>query len=437
MKILHISTFLLLFAQFAISQIENGPMIGHVSHAEAKLWMQTAKSQTIEFAYRSVQSEEKWLYSQPFVTRANDAFICEFTLKNLNPGHTYEYRVALNNQLQKPIGKQQFTTASHWAYRTPPPNFCFVIGSCAYINEEAYDREGKAYGGAYQIFESMANQDPDLMLWLGDNVYFREPDWTTRSSMLHRYTHSRNISALQQLLANTPQYAIWDDHDFGPNNSDGSFINKGLSKEVFDLFWANPDQNHPALDGITNQFEWSDCHFFLLDNRFNRSPNDRKDGERSVLGESQLEWLKDALVYSPASFKFIALGGQFLNTAPVFENYSANGFDKERKELIDFIYLHQIKNVVFLTGDRHHSEMSMLQTEGKPTIYDLTISPLTSGVHDASQEANLLRVDGSHIAKRNFGFLKVDGELKDRLLTIEIKDSEGLLLWQTQIEKEK
>ena len=131
------------------------------------------------------------------------------------------------------------------------------------------------------------------------------------------------------------------------------------------------------------------------------------------------------------------MGGQFLNTAPVFENYSANGFDKERQELIDFIHLHQIKNVVFLTGDRHHSELSMLKVEGRPTIYDLTISPLTSGVHDASQEANQLRIAGSHIAKRNFGLLSVDGELNKRVLTIEIKDADGLPLWQTQIEGEK
>jgi alkaline phosphatase D len=437
MKLVHLFAFSFLYAQLAISQIENGPMIGHVSHAEAKLWVQTVKSQTVEFAYRSTQSNEKWRYSQPFVTKANDAFICELTLNNLNPGITYEYRVALNHQLQAPIGKQQFTTASHWAYRTPPPNFSFAIGSCAYINEVTYDRDGKAYGGAYQIFESIANQQPDLMLWLGDNVYFREPDWTSRSGMIHRYTHSRNISELEHLLANTPQYAIWDDHDFGPNNLDGSFINKGLSKEVFDLFWANPDQHHADLVGITNQFEWSDCHFFLLDNRFSRSPNDRTDGERTILGKSQLEWLKDALVSSPASFKFIAIGGQFLNTAPVFENHIANGFDQERQELIDFIYLHQIKNVIFLTGDRHHSELSMLKVEGKPTIYDLTISPLTSGVHDASQEANLLRVAGSHIAKRNFGLLSVEGELNTRVLTIEIKDADGLPLWQTQITGEK
>jgi alkaline phosphatase D len=433
--ILYIS-FFLLFTNPVFAQILNGPMIGHVAHCEVKLWVQTKQSQTVAFAYRKASTKEQWSYTQQVVTKQNEAFICELTLDNLNPGQTYEYRVAIDNELQVAIGKQQFTTPILWAYRSTVPDFSFAIGSCTYINEADADRKGKPYGEAYQIFESIAQKQPNLMLWLGDNVYFREPDWTSKSGMLHRYTHSRNIPELRQLLANTPQYAIWDDHDFGPNDSDGSFVNKGMSKEVFDLFWANPDQNHSDIKGISNQFEWADCHFFLLDNRFERAPNQRKDGYRTILGKSQLEWLKDALVSSKASFKFIALGGQFLNTAPVFENYNANGFDKERQELIDFIYLHQIKNVVFLTGDRHHSEMSVLKQEGMPTIYDLTISPLTSGVHDASKEANTLRVEGSHLAVRNFGLLKVEGDLKTRVLSIEIKDAGGLPLWQTKIEKE-
>ena len=437
MKILLTTILVYIFTTPLLAQIWNGPMIGHVTHSEVKLWVQTKQSQTVAFAYRKFPSEDQWSYTQSFVTKQHEAFVCELTLENLSPGQTFEYRVAINNELQAAIGKQQFTTTSLWAYRSPVPDFSFAIGSCTYINEPDADRKGKPYGEAYQIFESIAQKQPNLMLWLGDNVYYREPDWTSKSGMMHRYTHSRNISELQQLLANTPQYAIWDDHDFGPNDSDGSFINKGLSKEVFDLFWANPDQNHTNLNGITNQFEWADCHFFLLDNRFERAPNQRKDGQRSILGKSQLEWLKDALVSSKASFKFIALGGQFLNTAPVFENYSANGFDKERQELIDFIYLHQIKNVVFLTGDRHHSEMSILKEEGKPTIYDLTISPLTSGVHDASKEANTLRVEGSHIAVRNYGLLSVEGELKARVLSIVINDAGGLPLWQTKIELEK
>jgi alkaline phosphatase D len=216
----------------------------------------------------------------------------------------------------------------------------------------------------------------------------------------------------------------------------GSFINKKLSKEAFDLFWANPTTQPEGVSGITNLFDWEDCQFFLLDNRYNRTPNERKDGQRTILGREQLDWFKNALLNSSASFKFVALGGQFLNTAPVFENYSANGFAQERQEIIDFIYLHQIKNVVFLTGDRHHSELSVLQQEGQPTIYDLTVSPLTSGVHDASIEANTLRVKGSHIAKRNYGVIHIKGMHKSRELQINLHDSNGELLWSQSVFEE-
>lgn len=411
-------------------------MIGHVAHSEANLWVQTSKAQTVQFAYCLLDSNQKWHYTKPYFTNENDACIHQATLTNLLPGHTYTYRVVLNNKIQAPLDKQQFTTAQNWAYRSPPPDFTFAIGSCNYINEAQTDRKGPAFGGSYQIFQSIHLKQPDLMLWLGDNVYFRAPDWTSKSGMLQRYTHSRQIPELSKLLASTPQYAIWDDHDFGPNDSDGSFINKGLSKEVFDLFWANPKQNYPELNGITNQFEWSDCHFFLLDNRFERAPNKRKDAVRTILGENQLKWLQDALISSPATFKFIALGGQFLNTAPVFENYSANGFEQERQALIDFIYLHQIKNVVFLTGDRHHSELSVLEALDNPTIYDLTISPLTAGVHDASQEANTLRVPDSHVATRNYGLLQLSGAPKSRVLRVAILDSNNQMLWQTAINAE-
>jgi alkaline phosphatase D len=354
-------------------------------------------------------------------------------LDNLTPGTAYEYQVFVNGKVVPKVGNQLFYTQTIWDYRTDPPNFQFALGSCNYINEAPTDRSGKPYGGDYQIFTSIAASQPKFMLWLGDNVYFRESDWSSKSGMQHRYTHSRHIPELKTLLANAPQYAIWDDHDFGPNNSDRSFINKELSKETFDLFWSNPTNEHPDLHGITTQFDWSDCQFFLLDNRYNRAPNERLDGDRTMLGTQQLEWFKEALLNSPATFKFVALGGQFLNTAPVFENYSANGYDKERQEIIDFIYKHQIKNVIFLTGDRHHSELSVLESAGKPTIYDLTISPLTSGVHDASSEANSLRVAGSHIAERNFGLIKVSGPLKARELEIQILSTANKPLWATKI----
>lgn len=425
--------FLFIVANQAFTQLLNGPMLGYNSYREQALWVQTEKAAKVEFAYHPLDSGDPWLKSTAVNTKESKAFVAEVVLDNLTPGTAYEYQVFVNGKVVLKVGNQLFYTQTIWAYRTDPPNFQFALGSCNYINEAPTDRSGKPYGGDYQIFTSIAASQPKFMLWLGDNVYFRESDWSSKSGMQHRYTHSRHIPELKTLLANAPQYAIWDDHDFGPNNSDRSFINKELSKETFDLFWSNPTNEHPDLHGITTQFDWSDCQFFLLDNRYNRAPNDRLDGDRTMLGTQQLEWFKEALLNSPATFKFVALGGQFLNTAPVFENYSANGYDKERQEIIDFIYKHQIKNVIFLTGDRHHSELSVLESAGKPTIYDLTISPLTSGVHDASSEANSLRVAGSHIAERNFGLIKVSGPLKARELEIQMLSTTNKPLWTTKI----
>ncbi len=425
--------FLFIVANQAFTQLLNGPMLGYNSYREQALWVQTEKAAKVEFAYHPLDSGDPWLKSTAVNTKESKAFVAEVVLDNLTPGTAYEYQVFVNGKVVPKVGNQLFYTQTIWAYRTDPPNFQFALGSCNYINEAPTDRSGKPYGGDYQIFTSIAVSQPKFMLWLGDNVYFRESDWSSKSGMQHRYTHSRHIPELKTLLANAPQYAIWDDHDFGPNNSDRSFINKELSKETFDLFWSNPTNEHPDLHGITTQFDWSDCQFFLLDNRYNRAPNDRLDGDRTILGTHQLEWFKEALLNSPATFKFVALGGQFLNSAPVFENYSANGYDKERQEIIDFIYKHQIKNVIFLTGDRHHSELSVLESAGKPTIYDLTISPLTSGVHDASSEANSLRVAGSHIAERNFGLIKVSGPLKARELEIQMLSTTNKPLWTTKI----
>lgn len=425
--------FLFIVANQAFTQLLNGPMLGYNSYREQALWVQTEKAAKVEFAYHPLDSGDPWLKSTAVNTKESKAFVAEVVLDNLTPGTAYEYQVFVNGKVVPKVGNQLFYTQTIWAYRTDPPNFQFALGSCNYINEAPTDRSGKPYGGDYQIFTSIAASQPKFMLWLGDNVYFRESDWSSKSGMQHRYTHSRHIPELKTLLANAPQYAIWDDHDFGPNNSDRSFINKELSKETFDLFWSNPTNEHPDLHGITTQFDWSDCQFFLLDNRYNRAPNDRLDGDRTMLGTQQLEWFKEALLNSPATFKFVALGGQFLNTAPVFENYSANGYDKERQEIIDFIYKHQIKNVIFLTGDRHHSELSVLESAGKPTIYDLTISPLTSSVHDASSEANSLRVAGSHIAERNFGLIKVSGPLKARELEIQMLSTTNKPLWTTKI----
>ena len=113
------------------------------------------------------------------------------------------------------------------------------------------------------------------MLWLGDNIYLREADWNTRTGIMYRYTHTRSLPEMQPLLASSINYAIWDDHDFGPNDADRSYHLKNTTLEAFKLFWANPTYGIVGDSGVATTFEWGDVQFFMLDNRYFRAPNER------------------------------------------------------------------------------------------------------------------------------------------------------------------
>ncbi|MDW8465959.1 MAG: alkaline phosphatase D family protein [Chloroherpetonaceae bacterium] len=306
------------------------------------------------------------------------------------------------------------------------------MGSCAYINEPEFDRPGKPYGEGYEIFKSIYDKRPDIMLWLGDNIYLREGDWNTRTGIYHRYTHTRSLPELQPLLASTHHYAICDDHDYGPNDCDGSFWNKEMTLEAFKLFWGNPSYGIGTMRGAITQFQWGDAEFFLLDDRYYRTPQGRKTIEGTILGKEQFDWLINALTASQATFKFIVIGGQVLNPLPVYETYA--NYPQEHQRLIETITKEGISGVMFLTGDRHFTELSKLERAGTYPLYELTCSPLTSGVFaGAASEANPLRVPGTLVQERNFALLKFSGTRGDRVLTISVHDKTGKELWTRSI----
>lgn len=424
-----------LFAQQNL--LQSGPMIGYSEMFEVMLWVQTKKEADVKIVYYEINSPDKKHSTNTVKTKKENAFTAHLLADELEPGHIYNYDLYINNKKNIFDYKTQFQTQKLWKWRTDAPDFSFATGSGAYINEAKYDRPGKGYGGDYQIYEKIADKMPDFILWLGDNIYLREPDWNTKTGILHRYTNTRSTKEMQKLLATTHNYAIWDDHDFGPNDSDKSFWNKNETLEGFKLFWANPSYGIADIKGAITYFNWADCDFFLLDNRYYRDPDKLISDNKTQLGEKQKEWLKNALTYSNAKFKFIVIGGQFLTTGGAYEVYTNFGFSNERTEIIEFIYRQNIKNVIFLTGDRHHSEISVLKNRYKPTIYDITTSPLTS--HHASEnkdEINSLRVKGSLINRRNFSILSISGKNDNRILKIKFYDSDGKPIYDYEIKPE-
>lgn len=417
------------------AQVLSGPMLGNNTMREVTVWLQTEKEAEVQMEYWTDGTNEKRrtaaLQTLPF--HGNTVHL---VAQDLEPGTTYNYKIFIDGKQFESDSSLQFTTQELWQYRKDPPPFSFALGSCLYTNDPPYDRPGSPYGDTSEaIFGSILAKKADFMLWLGDNVYLRTPDFDSRTGVYYRYTDYKSRDSLQKLWRSMHHYAIWDDHDFGPNNSDRSYIYKDLTRQAFKDFWANPTYGRDGK-GIYTEFRWSDCQFLLLDNRFFRTPNELDEKGRTVLGKEQLQWLKDRLFNSNAAFKFVAMGGQFLNPSALYENYA--NYEEERQEIIDFIHKHQIKNVIFLTGDRHRSELSVLELKNTPLIYDLTVSPLSSGTYgERPPEENTYRVDGTMVAQRNFGLVEVEGPYGERRLLIRVFNKQGKQLWEYAIEAEQ
>ena len=415
------------------TELISGPMIGHVSMRSAQVWAQVDNEADLSVSYWKEGGEESARYSDSKWADSKTAFSAQFELSGLDPGSHYSAVLVANGAT---IGDTiNIDTQVLWDYRMDPPEFKAVIGSCAFINDSIYDRPGRGYGGEYEVFESIVSAEPDMMLWLGDNVYLREVDFQSYSGYLYRYTHTRALPEMQELLKACPNYAIWDDHDYGPNDGDASWIHRDWAQEAFKTFWANPSYGAPSgANNIATAFRFNDVEFFLLDNRSQRIHHNNRTQDIHVLGEEQIDWLIAALNKSKAPFKMVAVGGQFLNTAERHENMA--NFP-ERQEIIDRIEEEHIHGVVFLTGDRHCTDMSRIELEGGAVIHDLTVSPLTSSAYDNTDEPNDLRVEGTTVPFRNFAELNFSGPRKNRSLEIIVKDANGVEVWtETLIAKE-
>jgi len=405
-------------------------MHGFADMASITLWMQTDGPARLEVEFHpEADPDAKGRVGAE--TRAAEDFVAHLRLTNLAPGTTYIYRV-FRDGAPAPLGPGRFKTQPLRQFRGDLPEFSVAFGSCAHLHD-TYERPGSTWGTDYRTYDAIAAKSPDLMLWLGDNVYFREPEWTSLEGMSARYRAYRSLPALARLLRATPHVAIWDDHDFGPDNADGSFVGKANALVAFRRYWPNPTFGLPETAGVFTQVSYGDADFFLLDDRYHRYPNRYPPTpEKAMFGAAQLDWLKRALVASNATFKIVAAGGQFWNARNTrFEAF--HNFPVEHRALQDWITAQRIRGVLFLSGDRHYGSLLRVARPGAYPLYEFTSSPLTSGVLTALTEAERTNPDlvpGTLVLERNFGMLRFAGPRRARTLTLEAYDWNGKLLWQ-------
>ncbi|MFT7463308.1 MAG: alkaline phosphatase D [Pseudohongiellaceae bacterium] len=416
--------------------LRSGPMAAWTDTTAAAVWLQMNAPATAQLRYWPEGKPKQARLTEAQSVDGDNDHIASFVLDGLAPGTTTLYELFLNGERALFSWPLAVRTPAIWQWRATeeskphaPPNLSFLLGSCNYVNDASFDRPGKPYGAGFEIFESMAEMNADFMLWLGDNTYFREGDTSSEGAMRRRYAHTRALPEMQRLLATTHNIALWDDHDYGPDNSDRSFGLKGAANEIFTDYWPDRPRGTPSKTGTFLRMSYGDVDLFLLDDRTYRAPNNAPDSAAKVmLGPAQMRWLKDGLRTSRATFKLVVNGGQMLHPLPDHEDWAR--YPQEREEFLSFLASEDIEGVLFISGDRHQSELMLEARSGESPWYELTVSPLTAGpAGEKYKSTHDAQVEGSWVGERNFGLAKVTGNWGDRTLKLSLHDVDGQELW--------
>lgn len=79
----------------------------------------------------------------------------------------------------------------------------------------------------------------------------------------------------------------------------------------------------------------------------------------------------------------------------------------------------------------------MLKVDEKPTILDITSSPLNSGVNtNALNQNNTLRIPESVIMERNFAQVSVSGPARERKVNVTYINAKGEIVYEHKFEAE-
>ncbi len=255
------------------------------------------------------------------------------------------------------------------------------------------------------LWSVMADEQPDLYLWLGDNIYGDSADPAVLKAKYDAQFAQPEYAAFRE---RTPILGTWDDHDYGENNGGSSFPAKAesatLALDFMEVPAGDPRRAHEGIFGdYTFGPEGKRVAIFLIDDRYFA---DKPGAGASLLGEAQWQWLESALLASDAQVNLIASGIQILNTAQPYEKWG--NFPQDRQRLLGFIRKHGIPGVVLISGDRHIHEIAVKRDhETAYPLIELTSSGLTHTWRDFPGEANPLRW-GDVYRELGFGLIELD-----------------------------
>ena len=406
----HLYSFLFLLFSTSGCEKQNtlsqAPIVGIMLNDEVPILVRGVSSGEVRINYKeaseSTESSTEWENLS-----SSDDYTVSLNLNSINSDTEYKYQVEFDNG-----GHSEWFNFRSFPAQNEPGKFSFVFSAC--------QREGYL---AHNIYEHIEKESPTFVALLGDQMY---GDYDGNLNKLEEYLgdHAKMQKAkeegdiilseetiieafrnkyhrtfgknFQKMSSSIPIMGIWDDHDFGKDNSDSAYPYREEAKKVF-------KENYPSYpyevedEGIYYSFSIADVDVFVLDTRWYRSPMENDDGEsKTMLGDVQFDWLLDGLKRSSAPFKIIFssvpmndYGGDTSSGRDGYDSWM--GYKYERNKLISFINENNIQGVLVFSGDQHYPSAHILNWQFPLT----SVSKTESSVEFSLQETGTAIFDFS------------------------------------------
>lgn len=290
-------------------------------------------------------------------------------------------------------------------------------------------------------------QNPDLVLAIGDNIYgdngyLGEADL---DSFINAYRLQASHPEFRSLRSKVPMLATWDDHDYGPNDSGGTFAFREWSETLFETFWGASDaakSRQGVYDSVIAGPEGQRVQIIMLDTRFFRSPLKSIPYQESrpplgpyvaddnpqltILGADQWNWLQAELA-KPADLRLLISSTQVLTDAHGFEKWGNHPVERER--LFKALKARNSGDVLILSGDRHSAAFyAQTPKELGNEIWEFTSSSLNLAFvrENAGEGEPDARRRSGFFTQENYGMIDIDWQNKE--ITMQIRGNESQIM---------
>ncbi|MEU8249269.1 alkaline phosphatase D family protein [Nonomuraea sp. NPDC048916] len=315
-------------------------------------------------------------------------------VRGLDPGRDYFYRFRSQGRVS-PAGRTRTTPVG-------ARPLSFAVAACAHYEH-----------GYYTAYRRLAEEEPELVVFLGDYMYEYGPrGYTALAGQVRTHTPGKCVTLadyrlrhaqyksdpdLQLAHATAPWLVAFDDHEVennwaGPVSSTGAPAFDRRRADAFRAYYENMPLRRASVRGaalrVNRRVSWGSlARFHLLDTRQFRDDqacrdgvragcDERLDTGRTLLGAAQWRWLEEGLRGSTTRWNL--LGQQIMMAHRDFKAGpgrevnmdSWDGYAAERTRLLGS--LAATANPVVLTGDAHMHHLSDLKADfddpGSPVI---------------------------------------------------------------------